>query len=57
MSIARLRPYNAAAGILHLVQAVLIVVLANSFALPVNATYMTGPPGACLLYTSDAADE
>ena len=45
MSIARLRPYNAAAGLLHLVQAVLILVLANSFSLPVNATYMTGPPG------------
>ena len=44
-SIARLRPYNAAAGGLHLIQAVLIVVLATSFSLPVRATYMTGPPG------------
>ena len=44
-SIARLRPYNLTAGCLHLVQAVLIVVLANSFSLPVRATYMTGPPG------------
>ena len=44
-SIARLRPYNAAAGCLHLVQAVLVVILANSFSLPVRATYMTGPPG------------
>lgn len=44
-STARLRPYNAAAGCLHLVQAVLIVILANSFSLPVRATYMTGPPG------------
>ena len=44
-SIARLRPYNAAAGGLHLIQAALIVILANSFSLPVRATYMTGPPG------------
>ena len=44
-SIARLRPYNLTAGCLHLVQAILIVVLANSFSLPVRATYMTGPPG------------
>ena len=44
-SIARLRPYNAAAGCLHLVQALLILILANSFSLPVRATYMTGPPG------------
>ena len=45
MSLAWLRRYNLAAGFLHLAQAVAIVVLANSFALPVTATYMTGPPG------------
>jgi len=44
-SLARLRPYNLVAGCLHLVQAVAIVALANAFALPVRATYMTGPPG------------
>jgi hypothetical protein len=43
--LARLRPYNLAAGCVHLAQAVAIVVLANNFALPVRATYMTGPPG------------
>ena len=43
--IARLRPYNLVAGSAHLIQAVLVLVLANSFALPVVATYMTGPPG------------
>jgi len=43
--LARLRPYNLAAGCLHLAQAVVIVVLANGFSLPVRATYMTGPPG------------
>ena len=43
--LAKLRPYNLAAGCLHLAQAVVIVVLANSFSLPVRAIYMTGPPG------------
>jgi hypothetical protein len=45
VAIARLRPYNLAAGALHLVQAVAIVVLANDFSLPVSASYMAGPPG------------
>jgi len=44
-TLARLRPYNLVAGCLHLAQAAAIVVLANSFSLPVRATYMTGPPG------------
>ena len=43
-SIERLRSYNLAAGCLHLLQAILILILANSFALPVRAAYMTGPP-------------
>ena len=45
LALARLRPYNLAAGLLHLGQAVVILVLANSFSLPVRATYITGPPG------------
>ena len=45
-SIERLRPYNLAAGALHLAQAIAIVALANGFALPVVASYMNGPPGA-----------
>ena|SRR5487761_2709374 len=44
-SLARLRPYNLVAGSLHLAQAVAILILANAFALPVRANYMTGPPG------------
>ena len=44
-SLARLRPYNFVAGCLHLVQAIVIVVLANNFSLPVRATYLSGPPG------------
>ena len=45
-ALASLRPYNLVAGCLHLIQGVVIVVLANSFSLPVGATYMTGPPGS-----------
>jgi len=44
-ALTRLRPYNLLAGSLHLAQAVAILALANAFALPVHATYMTGPPG------------
>lgn len=41
----RLRPFNLAAGVLHLVQAVLMVVLSTSVSLPVTAVFATGPPG------------
>ena len=44
-SLARLRPYNLAAAALHAAQAIAVVVFANTFALPVRASYMTGPPG------------
>jgi hypothetical protein len=43
-TIEGLRPYNLSAACLHLVQAVLILVLAKSFSLPVRATYWTGAP-------------
>jgi len=43
---ARLRHYNLVAAAAHLAQGILILVLANDFALPVAASYMTGPPGA-----------
>lgn len=43
--LAKLRPYNLAAGTLHFLQAAAILIFANDFALPVQATYMTGPPG------------
>jgi hypothetical protein len=33
-------------GVLHAVQAVAVLALANDFALPVIGTFMTGPPGA-----------
>lgn len=41
----RLRRYNLLMGVLHAAQAVAVIALATSFALPVTATFMTGPPG------------
>ena len=40
-----LRRWNVIAGFAHLIQLILILVLANDFTLPVTATYMEGPPG------------
>ncbi len=41
----RLRRYNVLMGTLHLLQGVLILVLATDFSLPVGATFLNGPPG------------
>lgn len=41
----RLRTYNWVMGGLHFLQAVLVVVLATDFTLPVFASYLEGPPG------------
>jgi len=41
----RLRVWNISVGLVLAVQAVLIALLTNSFALPVTATFMSGPPG------------
>jgi len=41
----RLRTANVGMGSLHAIQAVLILVLANAFALPVTGTFLDGPPG------------
>lgn len=40
---------NLIAGVFHLVQMALILVLATDFTLPVTASYMDGPPGTPLL--------
>jgi len=40
-----LRRFNVIAGLLHLVSMVAVLALANSFSLPITATYMTGAPG------------
>ena len=37
---------NLIAGALHLAQTAAVIALSNDFSLPVNATYMAGPPGA-----------
>ena len=41
-----LRKVNLFAGILHLAQMVAVLALSNDFSLPINATYMSGPPGS-----------
>jgi hypothetical protein len=45
-ALAKLKPFNLVAAILHLVSMVGILVLANDFSLPVRATYLDGPPGS-----------
>ncbi len=41
----RLRAYNAAMAVLHALQGVAILALANDFALPVTGSFLEGPPG------------
>lgn len=41
-----LRNWNLGVGSLHLVQAIVILLISSSFAIPVVATVQTGPPGA-----------
>jgi hypothetical protein len=41
-----LRKTNLLAGILHLGQMIAVLALSNDFALPITATYMSGPPGS-----------
>jgi hypothetical protein len=41
----RLRRDNVVAAAIHLAQAVVVVLLATDFALPVTASYLQGPPG------------
>jgi Heliorhodopsin len=41
----RLRPFNLVAGVLHLIQAVVVFVLTNERSLPVTGAFGNGPPG------------
>ena len=41
-----LRRSNLIAGVLHLVQMIVVLSLANGFTLPIVARYMAGPPGS-----------
>lgn len=43
--LSRLRVWNIAVGIILAIQAVAMAILTNNFSLPVNATFMSGPPG------------
>ena len=40
-----LRRWNSGAAALHILQAVVVLVLATDFSLPVTGAYLTGPPG------------
>jgi hypothetical protein len=42
----RLRLYNAAAGVFHLVQAIAVLALSNDFSITVTALFLEGPPGS-----------
>jgi hypothetical protein len=44
-TLSRLQRYNLAAGGLHAVSGLIVVILANALSLPVTADYMAGPPG------------
>lgn len=43
---SRLRRLNLAMGLLHLIQGVVVLVLATDFTLPVTASFLEGPPGS-----------
>jgi hypothetical protein len=45
LKLRRLRIWNVVVGLILAVQAVLMAVLTNNFSLPVNATFISGPPG------------
>ncbi len=49
--IGRLRGYNLGMGVLHAVQGVAVVALANDFSLPVTAAFLAGAPGLPESYT------
>ncbi len=40
-----LRIYNLVIGLIHLAQAIVMVVVSNDFSLPVTRSFLTGPPG------------
>jgi hypothetical protein len=45
LTVQKLRRSNIIAGVLHLSQMIVVLVLANDFTLPIVARYMAGPPG------------
>ena len=45
-SLANLRWQNLVMGILHAIQGVIVLTLANDFTLPITASFLEGPPGS-----------
>jgi hypothetical protein len=43
-TISKLRPYNAAMGVIHLIQAVLMIILSNDLSLPVTSSFLNYLP-------------
>ena len=44
-SFGKLKRYNLVMGLFHALQGAAVLALANGFTLPINATYLAGPPG------------
>jgi hypothetical protein len=44
----RLKTFNLVAGVFHLLQMFLVLLLSNDFSIPVTASYLAGPPGTLL---------
>ena len=44
-SFKKLRNFNLIMGFFHAIQGVVVLLLSTSFALPVTATFLEGPPG------------
>jgi hypothetical protein len=42
----RLRPFNLVVGLVHLAQAIALLLLSNDFTLPITARFIAGPPGS-----------
>jgi hypothetical protein len=55
-STGQLRRFNTIMGFLHAAQGVAVLALSNSFALPVTATFLEGPPGSGDTTTSTLFD-
>ncbi len=43
---SQLRMYNLVVGVVHLVQAIALLLLSNDFGLPVTGQFLAGPPGS-----------
>jgi len=42
---SRLRKYNLVVGLVHLIQGIVILLLSNNFTLPIQMSFIDGPPG------------